>query len=68
MQPSNEYKKEDNFKFTKIDFIEEWQNNCILSIIPFLSEGVEIFKRMGGDGMITKKEDVLLELLLENMI
>ena len=29
---------------------------------------MEIFKRMGGDGMITKKEDVLLELLLENMI
>lgn len=48
LQPTSEYKKEDNFKFTKIEFIQEWQNNYILSIIPFLSQGVEIFGRMGG--------------------
>ena len=48
LEPSNEYKKEDNFKLTKIEFIQEWQNNYILSIIPFLGEGVQIFQRMNS--------------------
>jgi hypothetical protein len=44
LSPSSDYKKEDNFKFTKIEFIQEWENNYILSILPFLREGIKIFE------------------------
>jgi hypothetical protein len=44
LSPTPDYKKEDNFKFTKIEFIQEWENSYILSILPFLREGIRIFE------------------------
>lgn len=44
LSPSSDYKKEDNFKFTKLEFIQEWENSYILSILPFLREGIRVFE------------------------
>ena len=54
LSPQAEFKKEDNFKFTKIEFIQEWENNNIMSILPFLREGIKVFE--GNNTMINARE------------
>lgn len=66
MSPSADYKKEDNFKFTKVEFIQEWENSYILSILPFLREGIRVFEE--NEKFINTREEVIIELLIENLI
>lgn len=56
LSPSVSYKKEDNFKFTKIDFLELWQNNYLLSIMPFVNEGVRALLRIKQGGVISTRD------------
>lgn len=62
LSPQAEFKKEDNFKFTKIEFIQEWENNNIMSILPFLREGIKVFEE--NSTMINAREEVILQLLV----
>ncbi len=63
LSPTIDYKKEDNFKFTKIDFLQSWQNNTLLSIMPFLTEGIRALKGISQNLMIDSKDDVMLRIL-----
>lgn len=68
LSPSLSYKKEDNFKFTKIDFLELWQNNYLLSIMPFINEGLRALQRVKPGGLISTRDEVMLRLMSENLI
>lgn len=67
LSPSLSYKKEDNLKFTKIDFLQEWQNNYILSILPFLNDGIHAL-RTAKEGRVNEKDEVILKLMSENLM
>ena len=67
LSPLKEYKKEDYFKFTKVDFIQNWQNSYILSILPFIDEGIKSLKE-AADGFTTRRSDMIFKLLAENLI
>lgn len=67
LTPSDTYKKEDNFKLTTIDYLPEWQNNYLLSILPFIEEGINILKEE-SNGESTQRGEVILKLLSENLI
>ena len=67
LTPSLSYKKEDNLKFTKIDFLQEWQNNYILSMLPFLNDGI-VALEMSREGQVTHKDEVILKLMSENLM
>jgi hypothetical protein len=66
LAPQADFKKEDNFKFTKVEFIQEWENNNIMSILPFLREGIRVFEEDAQ--LVNAREEVILQLLVENLI
>ena len=49
-----------------MEFIQEWENNYILSILPFLREGIRVFEE--NERKINTREDVIIEILIENLI
>ena len=67
LTPSTVYKKEDYFKFSKVDFVQQWQNSYILSVLPFIDEGIKNLKE-ANDGFTTRKNDMVIKLLAENLI
>ena len=67
LEPATMYKKQDNFKFTKIDFLQEWQNNNILSIMPFIMEGIRALKGIRNKS-VNHRDEVILRLMSENLV
>lgn len=67
LEPAITHKKQDNFKFTKIDFLQEWQNNNILSIMPFITEGIRALKEIRNQA-VSHRDEVILRLMCENLV
>ena len=63
---SSNYKNEDNFKFTKVSFMPDWENNFVLSVLPFIEEGCNLLSR--DFRTFNRKEKSLLLFVRDNLL
>lgn len=66
MALTNNYKNEDNFRFTTIGFMADWENNFILSVLPFIEEGTHLLQK--DSKALSQSEYSLLLFVRDNLL